>query len=54
MNALIYRWLLSIVLIVIVWFHAHWSVALSITLLCVANEFDAIAIRVLQKKVGGR
>lgn len=36
------RWLLTIALLVVVWVHAHWSVALSITLLSINAEAASI------------
>ena len=32
------RWLLTVALLVVVWFNAHWSVALMLTGLSIANE----------------
>lgn len=37
------RFGLTAILMVTVWFHAHWSVALAITGLAIANEFAAKA-----------
>ena len=36
--AMFVRWLLTGVLLAVVWSHTHWSVALTLTGLCVANE----------------
>ena len=36
------RWFLTVVLLVVVFFHAHWSVGLAITLLSVANELNEV------------
>lgn len=38
---------LSVMLVAIVWAHSHWSAALSITLLAVANEVNVWHLRVL-------
>ena len=38
------RWTLTIVLLWFVWHHAHWSVAVVLTLLAVTNEIDTWAI----------
>jgi hypothetical protein len=32
------RWFLSVALLIVVWFHAHWSVALSLSLLAFTVE----------------
>jgi len=32
------RWLLSIALLIVVWLHAHWSVALSLSLIFIYIE----------------
>lgn len=37
----IIRWLLSVVLLVVVWRHAHWSVAAELTGLSIANELHS-------------
>ncbi len=39
--AVIIRWTLSATLLVVVWQHSHWSVALVITLLTVNGELVA-------------
>lgn len=51
MITLILRLLLTVVLLVIVWRHSHWSVALAITLLSVANESH---LEVLERFKRGR
>lgn len=38
------RRVLSLVLLWVVWHHAHWSVALSITLINVSNELLAFLL----------
>jgi hypothetical protein len=46
---LIVRSILSVILLWQVWFHSHWSVALSITLICITLELFAYAVRGLIK-----
>ena len=36
------RWALTIILLLVVWFHSHWSVALAITGLSIANEIESL------------
>jgi hypothetical protein len=40
-----FRWLLSIMLLVDVWLHSHWSVALSLCLLFAYTEVSAFVLR---------
>jgi hypothetical protein len=35
------RCLLTALLLIVVWRHSHWSVALTLTGLCIANELNA-------------
>ena len=37
---IILRWLVEACLLLLVWQHSHWSVALVVTLLGIANEFQ--------------
>jgi hypothetical protein len=39
------RWALTFALLVVVWFHAHWSVASSLTLMAIAVELLVLVIR---------
>lgn len=48
------RWALTIALLVIVWRHAHWSVALSLCLLTLATEGQTELWRTLAGKAGRR
>lgn len=36
------RLILTVALMVVVWFHAHWSVALSLTLMSIAIEIGVL------------
>lgn len=38
---MIARWILSAILLLIVWTHAHWSVALVLTLMTINNEITS-------------
>lgn len=38
--AMVIRWILSVALVVEIWKHSHWSVALTMTLLCVNAEAE--------------
>lgn len=40
MTQRIFRWVLTVWLLVIVWLHSHWSVAVSLTLLFIASEVE--------------
>ena len=40
----IIRWVLGIALMVVVWHHSHWSVALSLTLIFFALESTAFIV----------
>lgn len=46
----IIRWLFTVVLLAVVWSHSHWSVALSISFLSVANELTTATILLKWKK----
>jgi len=48
------RRLLTVALLVVVWFHAHWSVALCLCLLALATEGQAELWRTLAGKAGRR
>jgi hypothetical protein len=39
------RMALTAALLVVVWMHAHWSVALMVTLLAMANECTGLVVR---------
>lgn len=41
------RWTLSLILLIVVWFHAHWSVALVLSLLAISVEAQATLWRKL-------
>ena len=45
----IFRFVLTGVLLAVVWLHTHWSVALAITLLTVANEITSENLDQLRK-----
>ena len=46
------RWILSAGLLWIVWHHAHWSVALSLTLIFFALELHGEAARLRRLREG--
>lgn len=46
------RWVLVIALLVIVWRHAHWSVALCLSLLALSVETQALLWRNVANKAG--
>lgn len=41
------RLILTVAVLVVVWLHGHWSVALTLTGLCAANELNQILHRKL-------
>lgn len=45
MKVFLIRAVLTILLLVIVWQHAHWSVALCLSLLAASNEITAQVLR---------
>jgi hypothetical protein len=46
------RWILSAALLFVVWRHAHWSVAASLTLLALSVELQAVLWRTVAGKAG--
>lgn len=48
------RYLLGVALLIVVWFHAHWSVALSLSLLALSVEGQVILWQTLAGKAGRR
>jgi hypothetical protein len=45
------RWILIGTLLWVVWHHAHWSVALTLTGLAISNEFTAMTDEMRNKKL---
>jgi len=49
-TAKIIRWILEGILLVIVWQHSHWSVALALTLQGIAIEMFGIIYEAIKKE----
>jgi hypothetical protein len=47
----IIRYVLTAILLIVVWNHAHWSVALCLTLAAIATELEVKAYSTLKKQV---
>ena len=45
------RWVLTVILLVLVWRNTHWAVALAITALSVGDEVGFAALRLLVKRL---
>lgn len=49
-----FRWALSVALLFVVWHHAHWSVALMLTLLGISDELGSFVMMKLIDKLKAR
>jgi dolichol kinase len=45
------RCILTVILLVVIWHHAHWSVALALTLICTGLEYSVLQSRVVSQRL---